>query len=368
MHASIIFNAVFTLFAYFALLQRVFVSAAPTLIPHTRSRVEQIQRSTHHQARASSNPARFLAQPPRWVIYSDEEIDGGNTVIPSPSKLKGFNVFNLAFYVDNGPADQLANWKRLVDSDRAKAKQIVENLHAHKISLMFSVFGSTEAPTSKPNGKTEYDYASEIAKFAKAYMFDGVDVDYEDFDAFNNGKAIKWLKNFHSALRKDLGDDFLISAAPIDPWFTDNKDTYPHGSYLDVELNDPKAVDFYNLQLYNQDTMYSTCAHIVSKSQPGPYQHTSIKEIHDNGVALNKLLIGKPAIAGDAIPGGDQGYMSPSKLQGCFQSAFQLKDNDSGDNWQAGGMWWQYHSNSVGSLTSLVSSATGFLSNLLGGV
>jgi hypothetical protein len=170
MHASIIFNAVFTFFAYFALLQRVFVSAAPTLIPHTRSRVEQIKRSTHHQSRASTSaPARFLAQAPRWVIYSDEEIDGGNTVVPSASKLKGFNVFNLAFYVDSGPADQLANWKRLVDSNPSKAKQIVEDLHAHKISLMFSVFGSTEAPTSKPNGKSEYDYASEIAKFAKAY-------------------------------------------------------------------------------------------------------------------------------------------------------------------------------------------------------
>lgn len=57
---------------------------------------------------------------------------------------------------------------------------------------MFSLFGSEDAPTTAAK-RDPIEFADEIANFTMQYNFDGVDIDYEDFDAMNGGKAVAWL-------------------------------------------------------------------------------------------------------------------------------------------------------------------------------
>jgi len=351
-------QSIISLLAIFSLFNALFVHGLPLHAHHVRSQVERIKRS-HSSSSNTTDAGTYLAPAPRWVTYSDAEIDGGNTVVPSSEQLKGFNVFILAFYLTSGASDQLQNWVSLSSSKRSA---ILKDLHDNNISLMFSVFGSTETPTT--SGVDPSSFASEVASFAKKYKFDGVDVDYEDFDAFNSksSKAFNWLKTFHTSLRSHLpSGQYLLSAAPVAPWFTDSKDAYPGGSYLDLELKtkSQNAIDFYNIQFYNQGTLYSTCSHLVSSSPGGEFPHTSVGEIHKNGVSLDKLVIGKPALSSDADGSGDQGFMSSGSLKSCMNQAKE----DLG--WNAGMMFWEYHHSSI---TSLVATVREIAFPILGGL
>ena len=72
------------------------------------------------------------------------------------------------------------------------------------ISLLVSAFGSTEAPTS--SGADPTDTANTMAAWVIEYDLDGIDVDYEDFDAINagDGSAESWLTTFTQVLRDQL--------------------------------------------------------------------------------------------------------------------------------------------------------------------
>jgi len=196
---------------------------------------------------------------------------------------------------------------------------------------MVSAFGSTDAPTS--TGQNPTTLATTIANFVIEYNLDGVDVDYEDFNAINSGtgSAETWLVTFTNALRAKLpSGQFIITHAPVAPWFTTNTTLYPHGAYRAVNSGAGSAIDWYNLQFYNQGNDYSTCASLLTQSQPD-FIHTSVFEINASGVPLSKLVIGKPADAGDA----DGGYIAAATLATCLQQA-------KAQGWNAGAMFWEY--------------------------
>ena len=60
--------------------------------------------------------------------------------------------------------------------------------------MIVSLFGSTETPTT--SGADPVLTANTMAAWVKKYNMDGVDVDYEDFAAFDNGDAEVPLKRF----------------------------------------------------------------------------------------------------------------------------------------------------------------------------
>jgi len=60
--------------------------------------------------------------------------------------------------------------------------------------LIVSLFGSTDTPTT--SGADPVLTANSMAAWVKKYDLDGVDVDYEDFAAFENGNAEVSLKYF----------------------------------------------------------------------------------------------------------------------------------------------------------------------------
>ena len=76
--------------------------------------------------------------------------------------------------------------------DASKRQSLLDAYHKRGITVMFSLFGSTDAPTSKEK-RDPAEFADEVANFTLQYGFDGVDADYEDFDAMNAGDAVAWL-------------------------------------------------------------------------------------------------------------------------------------------------------------------------------
>lgn len=62
--------------------------------------------------------------------------------------------------------------------------------------------------------------------------------------------------------------------------------------------------------------MYTTCTNLLTTSG-GAFPSSSVFEIAANGVSLDKIVIGKPAAAGDA----DSGFIAPATLATCVQQA-----------------------------------------------
>ncbi|KAF9223962.1 glycoside hydrolase family 18 protein [Gyrodon lividus] len=243
------------------------------------------------------------------------------------NKIKqGYNVFALSFWLISGPADQALDWTTLSSSTRSSIKS---SYTTAGIKLIVSAFGSTDAPTS--TGTDPTTTANNLATFVIQYGLDGVDVDYEDFNAMNamDGSAEAWLATFTTALREKLSaGQYIITHAPAAPWFSPK---YTSGGYLKVHQTVGSLIDWYNVQFYNQGSSeYTTCTGLLTASSP-TWPKTAVFQLSAAGVTLNKIVIGKPATSTDA----SNGYMSPSTLANCLGTAV-------GEGWNAGVMVWQY--------------------------
>ncbi|KAI0029952.1 glycoside hydrolase family 18 protein [Vararia minispora EC-137] len=263
---------------------------------------------------------------PHWVTYTDRWISG-ETGPPAVSALKGFNVYILSFLLLSGPADQAVEWTLIDSGTRASIKSAYA---AAGIKMLVSAFGSSDAPTTA--GADPVATANRMAAWVKQYGLDGIDVDYEDFNAFNGGTtaAVNWLISFTQQLRAQLpASNYIITHAPVAPWFEKG---YSGGGYLAVDSAVGSLIDWYNIQFYNQGTsQYTTCGSLLNTSG-GSYPGSSVFEIAANGVSLSKLVIGKPAAAGDAPSGG---YMDPATIATCVSQA-------KASGWNAGVMAWEY--------------------------
>ncbi|KIJ53572.1 glycoside hydrolase family 18 protein [Sphaerobolus stellatus SS14] len=307
------------LFSAFTVLTSLFVVTASPISPNATSSSPS---STTTCNVTLSDYSSHKKTTPRFVTYWDEWLDY-QPGMPDPSEFKGFNTIMLSFLLQDGPADQAQAWQKLSKSERTKVKKKYEKAG---IKLMVSAFGMTDKPAS--SGADPTKLAKSMASWVKKYDLDGIDVDFEDFDAVGSGHAADWLSTFTHVLRKELPrkDHYLISHAPIAPWFAKSGG----GVYLDVNKKAGKDIDFYNVQFYNQDDLYSNCQGLVEKSG-GAYPGSSLLEISEAGVNLDKLVIGKTAKKSD----GWGGYMDAYKLASCAAKA-------KGKGWNGGIMVWQY--------------------------
>ncbi|KAG2042641.1 glycoside hydrolase family 18 protein [Suillus americanus] len=269
--------------------------------------------------------ARLTPAAPHFVIYSDKWVSG-ETGPPAVSEVTGYNVFALSFWLVSGPADQAEEWILIDNATRAS---YLTSYHDAGISLIVTAFGSTDAPTTE--GYDPTTVANDLAAFVLEYGLDGVDIDYEDFNAMNaeNGSAETWLTTFTTALRAKLPQgQYILTHAPVAPWFSTS---YTSGAYLTVNENVGSLIDWYNVQFYNQGTTeYTTCTGLLTESST-TWPGTSLFQIAAAGVALDKLVIGKPATTADA----SNGYMSTTLLAQCVDTAYQ-------QGWDAGVMVWEF--------------------------
>ncbi|KAK0462028.1 glycoside hydrolase [Desarmillaria tabescens] len=280
---------------------------------------------------------------PHWVVYADQYVSGV-TGPPAASTLEGYNVFILSFLLTEGAWDKAYEWTTLTADERTAIKS---EYAAAGIKLLVSVFGSTDVPTT--SGADPNATAATMAAWVIEYGLDGIDVDYEDFAAMNSGTAEQWLISFTTALRASLPKDkYIITHAPVAPWFTPN--TYVGGGYTKINQEVGDLIDWYNIQFYNQgSTEYADCGGLLTASS-STWPETSLFEIANNGVDLSKLVIGKPATASDAT----NGYMNTSMLATCLETAkkavgvrvINLVPNRMGHSYcyltAGGAMAWQY--------------------------
>ncbi|KAG2075692.1 glycoside hydrolase family 18 protein [Suillus decipiens] len=265
--------------------------------------------------------ARAAPAAPHFVIYSDEWVDG-ETGPPAVSEVTGYNVFALSFWLTSGPVDQADEWTLLDNATRAS---YLTSYHDAGISIIVSAFGSTDAPTT--DGYDPVTVANNLTAFVLEYNLDGVDIDYEDFDAMNaeNGSAEDWLTTFTETLREGLPQgQYILTHAPVAPWFSTQ---YTSGAYLTVNMNVGSLIDWF----YNQGTTeYTTCTGLLTESSM-TWPNTSLFQIAEAGVSLDKLVIGKPATTADAT----NGYMNTTLLAQCVDMAYE-------QGWDAGVMVWEF--------------------------
>ncbi|KAJ7934955.1 glycoside hydrolase family 18 protein [Mycena leptocephala] len=256
--------------------------------------------------------ARATPAAPHWVVYGDKFVSG-TTGPPAVSAVTGFNVFVLSFLLTEGAWDKAYEWTTYTDAQRATIKA---QYAAAGIKLMVSAFGSSDVPTS--SGVNPITMATTMANWVIQYNLDGIDVDYEDFNAFDagDGKAEAWLISFTTQLRTILPQGtYIITHAPVAPWFSPN--VWGGGGYLKVHASVGSLIDWYNVQFYNQGTSeYTTCANLLTTSS-STWPKTAVFQIASSGVPLSKIVIGKPAGTGDA----NNGFMSASTLATCLATA-----------------------------------------------
>ncbi|KAM0750798.1 glycoside hydrolase [Meredithblackwellia eburnea MCA 4105] len=296
----------------------------PAVVAATHN--QRFRRVTRHSNATTTNHLEKRAlSSPQFVLYSDRWTNMGSP--PAASEIAGYTIFALSFWLTYGPADMAQGVLRVVIFVTLSLSVKAEYAAAG-IKLIVAAFGATDTPTSSGGDPTPL--ANNLATFVKTYDLDGADIDYEDFSAMSAGTAEQWLITFTTQLRSQLPSPYIISHAPVAPWFTDSTSLYPGGGYLKVNSAVGDKIDLYNTQFYNQGTSeYTDCSTLLTKSNAFP--HSSLFEIIANGVSKHKLIIGKPAIAADAV----NGFITPSQLGTCVSQA-------RAQGWDAGLMLWQY--------------------------
>jgi len=270
--------------------------------------------------------ARTTPAPPYWVVYGDKFVSG-TTGPPPVADIVGFNVFLISFLLVEGAWDKAEEWTTLTADERATVKA---QYAAEGITLLVSAFGSSDVPTT--TGVNPISMATTMANWVIEYDLDGIDVDYEDFNAFDagTGAAEDWLISFTTQLRTILPvGQYIITHAPVAPWFSPN--IWGGGGYLKVNEEVGDLIDWYNVQFYNQGVSeYVTCAGLLTESS-STWPGSALFQIAASGIELNKLVIGKPAETGDA----DNGFMNAATLATCIAQA-------KSQGWSAGAMVWEW--------------------------
>jgi chitinase len=187
---------------------------------------------------------------------------------------------------------------------------LISAYHSAGIKLLVSAFGATEFPTSA--GLDANTTCTELANFALANNLDGVDLDWEDSTAFENGSGEAWLITCTKAIRAILPQGkYILSHAPQAPYFTINPKQYPNGAYIKIHKEVGSMIDYYNVQFYNQgSSTYDTYTSLFVTAN-GWATQTSVKEMIANGIEGSKIIIGKPVTTGDAT---NTGYVSATNL------------------------------------------------------
>ncbi|AOW98603.1 hypothetical protein BJP34_03295 [Moorena producens PAL-8-15-08-1] len=246
-----------------------------------------------------------------------------------------YNYILFAFWNKSGSTGPALEWELGTFGD---TRQAVEGFHQQGINVLISAGGEYEAPV------TMYDpieYGIELGEYALNYNFDGVDFDIENLPNGQPDETSDWLADATMAV-KMVYPEAIISHAPQAPYLS------PAQFYGYLQVNDKAGdlIDFYNIQYYNQgeSTPYDTYEMLFINSgwnQP----ETSVREIHENGVPLEKIVIGKPVTPNDVFP-GNTGYVPPEELadficQGVIDGlepggvmGWQwLSDKNSGGDW-----------------------------------
>ena len=271
----------------------------------------------------------------RNVIYLDYKIDWSHLENDIKASIDAcFNVIMLSFYIGTGPApaDALITWSGMSKSDR---QSILDYAHERNVVIMMSLGGATDHIEPLVKAGTGADYAKPACQFCVDYDLDGVDFDIElepgNNGPFMDGSMQQFIIDGTQACRQIIGNKKLISHAPQAPYLGDWAGSTL--GYVEVFNKMPNLIDFVSIQFYNQGAQYYTTYENLFIKADGWTSESAVKEMWQNGVPLNKIVVGKPVgPAGYA----SNGYVDPVLLNewGC---QFQCETG-----WYGGYMNWMY--------------------------
>ena len=231
--------------------------------------------------------------------------------VPGYAPPNAYSVFALSFWVSGGPSDALLPFcdpethfgmsSPLGGSKSAIQAHILARFREAGKRLIASAFGDSQKPTTE--NLDPVDTARRLGAFVRENGLDGVDIDYEDTEAFKRGTGENWLALFTRELRKALPreDGFLLTHSPQSPYFIEG--LYPQNAYLTVDREVGDLIDWYNVQFYNQGTTgYDNYTELYAHSgQVLP--HSSVHEICEK-ISREKINITKPLSAKDVYNSG----------------------------------------------------------------
>jgi len=284
-------------------------------------------------------------QPPYKVIYIDYLFDTAapdETVITAASV--GYNVVIISFYLSTkGPVDLALNWAALPSSTKQNA---IQQIHASGGVVLVSLGGSTDTPYTQ----NAYNLGAQVAAWAKSNYLDGVDFDLENLSkgflagSYTGPETVEWFSNITLGARSVLGSSGIITHAPQAPYFGPIGDsttwTNVTGGFASINLNVGSAIDFYNVQFYNQGPYCYVDYNglfVSSGSSCPQFPHTAVNELVGLGIPLNKIVVGKPVVITDA----GSGFVNASSLHTFFLQA------NAQYGWNTGLMGWMWNDTTV---------------------
>lgn len=239
----------------------------------------------------------------------------------------GYNMVSLDGYKTgmtfssiNSELSPLATWVNVYSRIMGNAKNlygkssseiqayIIGEFRKRASRVLFNAY-SFERPISEKN-VSAIDEASNIAQFVSMYNFDGVSIDFDDFNSVKDKTASQWLTTFLKTLRKQLAKNKLIVLQTY-PTFIIELQIFRNpliNSWVDLFV-----VKYFNLLKEN----YITFDTIFNKATV--YNGTGLWEMQKNSTL--KIDICKTVIAKPSTPTGswnNDAYLSPSTLGNIF--------------------------------------------------
>jgi len=252
----------------------------------------------------------------------------------------GYNVIIISFYLSSGSAADMAQaWAALDDGTK---QSTINTAHAAGAVVTVSLGGSTDSPWSEDPTSV----GKSVASWVVAQHLDGVDFDLENLaQGFTAGgmsasQTVNWIATVSQVAAQSIGNNPVISHAPQGPYFgpIGATDTWAgaSGGYTGVEKQAGSYITFYNVQFYNQGaSCYVDFNGLFLQSAPScpVFPNTSVAEIFNAGVPMNKIVVGKPVTSADA----SNGWLSGSQLNSFFAQA------KSQFGWNTGVMGWVWN-------------------------
>lgn len=273
----------------------------------------------------------------------------------SQPPISSYTVINLSFWLNSGPADAAEVWADPLtyvgtnnpwgQSNSDIQLAWVKAYHSVGQKVLVSAFGATEWPTT--SGEDPVQTAQALAQFVKDNQLDGVDLDYEDNTAMDSGVGVNWIVNCTNTLRSLLpaSSGYIITHAPQAPYFMSS---YAQGGYLTVNKQAGAAINWYNVQFYNQGSSDYSTYDTLFNSADGWANGTAVTQIAAAGVPMSKIVVGKPVTPADA---DNTGYVDVNTLASFFSQAV------SQTSWSAGCMGWEYSNDLNGSWIATLAAA-----------
>jgi chitinase len=302
------------------------------------------------------------ATSPQYVTYIDILVSywppqniAASLGVPGYASPNNYTTINLSFWLaSSGAADAALVWSNAIayvstqnpwgaTTTAEVQKAWVDAYHAAGKSVLVSAFGSTDNPTAIDPTLV----ATNLAQFVTTNQLDGVDLDYEDTAAFQSGLAEPWLITCTNTLRSLLGPNAIITHAPQAPYFL-GAPTYPNGAYLTIDQKAGAAINWYNVQFYNQGSSDYTTFETLFETSDGWAPNTSVMEINGRGIPLSKIVVGKPVTAADA---DNTGFIPVANFLQILQQAVNQT------SWRAGLMDWEFSSDINGTWINELAAA-----------